>query len=129
NYDTSKIEQVNSEQSYSIEYTIGESFEAGDHDVEAVIDSEFGGKFNIINKDGNFHILLVNEGEITGLYTNNEEVSIDSINIQGMDRDSIRKIYERDRKTVDKGSKHLIVENEEYDVFDRSEEHTSELQS
>jgi len=118
NYDTSKIEQVNSEQSYSIEYTIGESFEAGDHDVEAVIDSEFGGKFNIINKDGIFHILLVNEGEITGLYTNNEEVSIDSINIQGMDRDSIRKIYERPVKTVDKGSKHLIVENEEYDVFD-----------
>ena len=118
NYDTSKIEQVNSEQSYSIEYTIGESFDIEDKDVEAVIDSEFGGEFNIINKDGIFHILLVNDGEITGLYTNNEEVSIDSINIQGMDRDSIRKIYENPVKTVDKGSKHLIVENEEYDVFD-----------
>lgn len=28
NYDTSKIEQVNSTQSYSIEYNIGERFEA-----------------------------------------------------------------------------------------------------
>lgn len=118
NYDTSKIEQVNSTQSYSIEYNMGEPFEAEEEDVEAVIDSEFGGKFHVIDKDGLFHILLVNDEEITGLYTNNDEVSIDSINIQGMDRNSIREIYDRPVKTVDKGEKHLIVENEEYDVFE-----------
>ena len=118
NYDTSKIEQVNSTQSYSIDYQMGEPFEAEAEDVEAVIDSEFAGEFNIIDEDGIFHILLVNEGEVTGLYTNNDEVSIDSINIQGMDRDSIREIYDRPVKTVDKGGKHLIVEHEQYDVFD-----------
>lgn len=118
NYDTSKIEQVNSTQSYSIEYNIGEPFEAEDGDIEAVVDSEFGGEFNIIDKNGIFHIVLVNDGKVTGLYTNNDEVSIDSINIQGMDRESIGNIYDQPVRTVDKGGKHLIVENDEYDVFD-----------
>lgn len=118
NYDTTKIEQVNSAQSYSIGYNMGEPFEAEEENVEAVIDSEFGGEFHIIDTDGIFHILLVNDGKVTGLYTNNDEVSIDSINIQGMDRDSIRDVYDQPVKTVDKGGKHLVVENEEYDVFD-----------
>lgn len=122
NYDTSKIEQVNSAQSYSIGYNMGEPFDT-EEDVEAVIDSEFGGEFNIIDKDGIFHMLLVNDGEVTGLYTNNDEVSIDSINIQGMDRESVREIYDQPVKTVDKGGKHLIVENEEYDVFDLNDKY------
>lgn len=117
NYDTSRIEQVNSAQSFSLEYEIGEPFTA-DEDAEAVLGSEFEGEFHIINDNDIFHMLLVNEGEITGIYTNNDEVTVNDINIQGMDRRIIYEVYGEPVSTVDKGEKHLVVENEEYDVFE-----------
>jgi hypothetical protein len=117
NYDTSKIEQVNSTQSHSVEYDIGEPFNVEAGDIAVTIGSEFQGDFNIIN-NGVFHMVLVNDGMITGLYTNSDEVTVNSINIQGMDRDAIHDIYGDPVKTVDKGGKHLVVENDEYDVFE-----------
>ncbi|WP_415735767.1 CAP domain-containing protein [Lacicoccus alkaliphilus] len=116
NYDTSKIEQVNSTQSYSVEYDIGDPFTAEAEDIAVTLGSEFQGDFNIIN-NGIFHMVLVNDGMITGLYTNNDEVTVNSINMEGMDRASIHDVYGTPIRTVDKGAKHLIVENDEYDVF------------
>lgn len=118
NYDTSRIEQVNSTQSYSVEYEMGEPFNMDPEDTGAVIGSEFGGEFNVINENDIFHMLLVNDGLITGAYTNNDEVTINSINIQDMDRDRVIEVYGDPVNTVDRGEKHLIVENDEYDVFE-----------
>lgn len=117
NYDTSKIEQVNSAQSYSVRYEIGGTLAMAPGDTK-VVGSEYGGEFHIINENDIFHMLLVNDGRITGAYTNNDEVTVDSINIQGMDREGIHEVYGEPVGTVDKGEKRLIVENDEYDVFE-----------
>lgn len=118
NYDTSKIEQVESTQSHSVEYRMDAPVSLEDDEVIATAGSEYEGEFHILNDDDAFHMLLINDGRVTGLYTNSDEVSINSVSIQNMDRPLIREVYGEPVKTVDKGDKRLVVENSEYDVFE-----------
>lgn len=115
NYDMSKITQVNSEQTQKIEYTLGETF---DEDEEETLQSEYHGEFQVFDDSGAFRMVLTNDGAITGVYTNSEDVSVEQINIEDLDREDIEEIYGEPVSTISKGMERLVVENDEYDVYD-----------
>lgn len=116
NYDMSKIEQVNNTQTQDIQYSLGNDFDEEDAG-DITLDSEYHGEFHVYNDSGAFHMVLENEGEVTGVYTNSDDVSVNQMNIQDMDREEVNNVYGEPVETVSKGVKQLVVENEEYDVY------------
>ena len=115
NYDTSKIEQVHGTQETNIDYTLGASYDTSGH---TVINSEYEGEFVIMNEPGAFNMVLVRDGIVTGGYTNSDDVSFNSMSIEGMNRESVRELYGEPIDYIRKQWKRLKVEHEEYDVFD-----------
>lgn len=115
NYDTSKIEQVHGTQETNIDYTLGASYDTSGH---TVINSEYEGEFVIMNEPGAFNMVLVRDGIVTGGYTNSDDVSFNSMSIEGMNRESVRELYGEPIDYIRKQWKRLKVEHAEYDVFD-----------
>lgn len=115
NYDMTKITQVNSEQTQDVTYALGSEWAADDN---VTLESEYHGVFHVLDDPGAFRMVLVNDNQITGVYTNSDDVSVGQINFEGLNREEIREIYGEPVSTIKKGMKRLIVENDEYDVFD-----------
>ncbi|MFD2829030.1 CAP domain-containing protein [Corticicoccus populi] len=115
NYDMTKITQVNSEQTQDVTYTLGEPFE---EDGSVTLDSEYQGTFHVYDDPGVFRMVLTNDGSVTGVYTNSDDVSVGQMNFEGLDRLKVEEIYGEPVSTISKGMQRLVVENDEYDVFD-----------
>ncbi|GAB3070301.1 CAP domain-containing protein [Salinicoccus sesuvii] len=114
-YDMSEIQEVNSEQTQEVAINLGTQYEVEDQEV---LESEYAGQFVVENDYGMFRMVLINDGKVTGAYTNSDDVSIDTINMEGMDRESVREIYGEPVESIKKGWKRLRVTNEEYEVYD-----------
>ncbi|WP_342389153.1 CAP-associated domain-containing protein [Salinicoccus bachuensis] len=114
-YDMSGIHEVNSAQTQDVEVTMESEY---DIQGQEVLGSEYAGDFVIEEDYGRFRMVLVNEGQVTGAYTNSDDVSIDNINIEGMDRESVRKVYGEPEDSIKKGWKRLRVDSNEYAVYD-----------
>ncbi|WP_020008602.1 CAP domain-containing protein [Salinicoccus albus] len=118
NYDRSMIQQVNSTQTQDVEITMDE---AADSEDEEVIDSEYVGDFVVNDAPGLFHLTLVDEGRVAGAYTNSDDVSINDINIENLDREKVREVYGEPQDFIIKGWKRLRVDSEHFEVFDLQE--------
>jgi uncharacterized protein YkwD len=115
NYDMSKITQVNSEQTQQVSYTLGEDF---DEEGADTIQTEYNGEFHVFDEAGGFRMVLTDDGEVSGVYTNSDDVSVEQMNIEDLSREDIEEIYGDPVSSIKKGQQRLIVENEEYDVYD-----------
>lgn len=114
-YDMTSIEEVNSTQTQSVEYMLGQTLTQEGHDV---LESEYVGDFRVVQQNDHFRMILVNDGVVTGGYTNSSNVAFDHINIQGLYQKDIREIYGEPETRLRRGLKRMNVENDEYDVFD-----------
>lgn len=114
-YDMTNIEEVNSTQTQSVEYMLGQSLTQEGHDV---LDSEYVGDFRVVTQNDHFRMILVNDGIVTGGYTNSSNVAFDHINIQGLFQSDIREIYGEPEKRLRRGMKRMNVDNDGYDVYD-----------
>ena len=114
-YDMTSIEAVNSTQTQYVEYMLGQSLTQDGHDV---VDSEYVGEFRVIQQNDHFRMILVNDGVVTGGYTNSSNVAFDRINIEGLYQSDIREIYGEPETRVRRGMKRMNVSNDEYDVYD-----------
>lgn len=114
-YDMTSIEAVNSTQTQSVEYMLGQSLTQEGHDV---VDSEYEGEFRIVQQNDHFRMILVNDGIVTGGYTNSTNVAFDRINIEGLYQSDIREIYGEPETRVRRGMKRMNVKSDEYDVYD-----------
>lgn len=114
-YDMSTIHEINSAQTQEIEVAM-----EGEYDIDGqeVLGSEYAGDFVVEEDYGRFRMVLVNDGLVTGAYTNSDDVSIDNINIEGMDRESVREAYGEPEESIKKGWKRLRVDSNEYAVYD-----------
>ncbi|MFC3900965.1 CAP domain-containing protein [Aliicoccus persicus] len=114
-YDMTIIEEVNSNQTQSIEYMLGQTLDLEGHDV---LESEYVGDFRVIQQNDHFRMVLVKDGVVTGGYTNSSNVAFDRINIEGLFQSDIREIYGEPESHLRRGMKRMNVQNDEYDVFD-----------
>lgn len=114
-YDMSTIHEINSAQTQEVEVAM-----ESDYDIsgQEVLGSEYAGDFVVEEDYGRFRMVLVNDGMVTGAYTNSDDVSIDNINIEGMDRESVREAYGEPEESIKKGWKRLRVDSNEYAVYD-----------
>ncbi|WP_434122303.1 CAP-associated domain-containing protein [Salinicoccus roseus] len=114
-YDMSTIHEINSAQTQEVEVAMESEY---DIDGQEVLGSEYAGEFVVEEDYGRFRMVLVNDGLVTGAYTNSDDVSIDNINIEGMDRESVREAYGEPEESIKKGWKRLRVDSNEYAVYD-----------
>ncbi|MBY8910371.1 hypothetical protein K6L05_11285 [Salinicoccus roseus] len=114
-YDMSTIHEINSAQTQDIEVAMESEYDISGQEV---LGSEYAGEFVVEEDYGRFRMVLVNDGLVTGAYTNSDDVSIDNINIEGMDRESVREAYGEPEESIKKGWKRLRVDSNEYAVYD-----------
>lgn len=114
-YDMSTIHEINSAQTQDIEVVMESEYDISGQEV---LGSEYAGEFVVEEDYGRFRMVLVNDGLVTGAYTNSDDVSIDNINIEGMDRKSVREAYGEPEESIKKGWKRLRVDSNEYAVYD-----------
>ncbi|MEZ2457356.1 CAP-associated domain-containing protein [Salinicoccus roseus] len=114
-YDMSTIHEINSAQTQDIEVAMESEYDISGQEV---LGSEYAGEFVVEEDYGRFRMVLVNDGLVTGAYTNSDDVSIDNINIEGMDRESVREVYGEPEESIKKGWKRLRVDSNEYAVYD-----------
>ena len=114
-YDMSTIHEINSAQTQDIEVAMESEYDISGQEV---LGSEYAGEFVVEEDYGRFRMVLLNDGLVTGAYTNSDDVSIDNINIEGMDRESVREAYGEPEESIKKGWKRLRVDSNEYAVYD-----------
>ncbi|KIH70977.1 CAP-associated domain-containing protein [Salinicoccus roseus] len=114
-YDMSTIHEINSAQTQEVEVAMESEYDISGQEV---LGSEYAGEFVVEEDYGRFRMVLVNDGLVTGAYTNSDDVSIDNINIEGMDRESVREAYGEPEESIKKGWKRLRVDSNEYAVYD-----------
>ncbi|MFB9861302.1 CAP domain-containing protein [Salinicoccus siamensis] len=114
-YNMDKIHQVNSDQTQEVEIALDNEY---DTTGKEHIGSEYEGEFYIESEPGVFHMVLVKDQRVVGAYTNSGDVSVETINIEGLEREQVDSIYGTPESTIKKGWKRLRVDNEEYAVYD-----------